>query len=172
MQRWWRALKGRNTTIRQGTFKNFHSKLLTRSSVTDARRSVRPSTFRSEQNVAMVRVKFFPIPLKSTREAARESGLSRHTVRTVLKKHKNIRTCELHYVQAFTRWLGRRRFHEWPKRNPVITPCDFSCEAGRKTVCTRQIPAQLNNRRTGFGTLSPTSNTTSCRRLYIPSPVV
>ena len=36
----------------------------------------------------------------------------------------------------------------------------------------RETLAQWNNWRTGFGTLSPTSHTTSCRRLWIPSPVV
>jgi len=43
-ERWWRTLKGRNATIRQETIKNCHSKLLTTGSVTDARRSGRPST--------------------------------------------------------------------------------------------------------------------------------
>ena len=38
--------------------------------------------------------------------------------------------------------------------------------------CTGQNLAQWNNWRTGFGTLSPTSHTTSYRRLWITCPVV
>ena len=80
VQCWWRTVMGRNATIRQETIKNCHSKLLTTGSVTDARRSGRPSTSRSEENVALVRDMFTRSPRKSTRQAARESGLSRHTV--------------------------------------------------------------------------------------------
>jgi len=71
-------------------------------SVTDARRSGRPSTSRSEENVALVRVMFTRSPLKSTRQAARESALSRHTVLTVLKKDLNFRLRKPHYVQELT----------------------------------------------------------------------
>ena len=101
VQRWWRTVKGRNATIRQETIKNCHSKLLTTGSVTDAR-SGRPSTSRSEENVALVRDMFTRSPRKSTRQAARESGLSRHTVRTVLKKDLNFRPRKPHYVQELT----------------------------------------------------------------------
>ena len=86
VQRWWRTVKGRNTTIRPETIKTCHSKLLTTDSVTDARRNDRPSTSRSEENVALVRDMFTRSPRKSTRQAARESGMSRHTVLTVLKR--------------------------------------------------------------------------------------
>ena len=65
VQRWWRTVKGRNATIRQETKKNCHSKLLTTGSVTDAR-SGRPSTSRSEENVALVRDMFTRSPRKST----------------------------------------------------------------------------------------------------------
>jgi len=44
VQRWWLMVQGRNNTIRPETIKNCHSKLLTTGSVTDARRSGRPST--------------------------------------------------------------------------------------------------------------------------------
>ena len=101
MQRWWHTVKGRNATIRQETIKNCHSKLLTTGSVTDARRIGRPSASRSE-NVALVRDRFTRSQRKSTREAARESGLSRHTVRTVLKKDLNFRPRKPHYVQELT----------------------------------------------------------------------
>ena len=53
----------------------------------------------------------------------------------------------------------------------ISRPVTFSCGAGQRR-CTGQNFAQWNNWRTGFGTLSPTSHTTSCRRLWIPSPVV
>ena len=86
VQRWCRTVKGRNATIHQDTIKNCHSKLLSTGSVTDARRGGHPSTSRSEENVALVRDKFTRSPRKSTHQAARESGLSRHTIRTVLKK--------------------------------------------------------------------------------------
>ena len=95
-------MKGRNTTIRPETIKNCHSKLLTTGSVTDARRSGRPSTSRSEENEALVRDMFTPSPRKSTRQAARESGLSRHTVLTVLKKDLNFHPWNPHYVQELT----------------------------------------------------------------------
>jgi len=102
VQRWWRAVKGTNATIRQETIKNCHSKPLTRGSVTDARRSGRPSTSRSEENVVLVRDMFTRSPGKSTRQAARESGLSSHTVRTVLQKDVNFRPRKPHYVQELT----------------------------------------------------------------------
>ena len=117
-------MKGRNTTIRQEAIKNCHSKLLTTGSVTGAWRSGHPSTSRSEENVALVRDMFTRSPRKSTRQAARGSGLSRHMVRTVLKKDLNIRLRKPRYVQELTRWLGRRS-HEWPARSPDLMPCDF-----------------------------------------------
>ena len=80
VQRWWLTVKERNATIRQETIKDCHSKLLTTGSVTDARRSGRPSTSRSEENVALVRDMFTHSPRKSTRQAARESGLAKEEV--------------------------------------------------------------------------------------------
>ena len=117
--------EGKNATIRQETIKNCHSKLLTTGSVTDARRSGRLSISRSEENVALVRDMFTRSPRKSTRQAASESGLSRHTVRTVLKKDLNFRPRKPHYVQELTRSLWRRGPHEWPARSPDLMPCDF-----------------------------------------------
>ena len=102
VQRWWRTVKGRNTTIRPETIKNCHLKPSTTGSVTDARRSGRPSTSRSEENVALVRDMFTKSPRKSTRPAALESGLSRHTVLTVLKKGLNFRPRIPHYAQEPT----------------------------------------------------------------------
>jgi len=80
VQRWWLTVKERNATIRQETIKDCHSKLLTTGSVTDARRSGRPSTSRSEENVALVRDMFTHSPRKSTRQAARASGLAKEEV--------------------------------------------------------------------------------------------
>ena len=125
VQRWWRTVKGRNATIRQETIKNCDSKLLTTGSVTDAQRSGHPSTSPSEENVTLVRDTFIRSLRKLTCQAARESGLSRHTVRTMLKKDLNICLRKPHYVQELTRWLGRRGPHEWPARSPDLTPCDF-----------------------------------------------
>jgi len=109
VQRWWRKVKEKNATIRQETIKNCHSKLLTTGSVTDARRSGRPSTSRSEENVALVRGMSTRSPRKSTRQAASESGLSRHTVRTVLKKDFNFRLRKPHSVQELTPEVCDRR---------------------------------------------------------------
>ena len=91
----------------------------------DAQRSGHPSTFQSEENVALVRVMFTRSPRKSTRQAARESGLSRHKTRTVLKEDLNFRPRKPHYVQELTREECDRRmeygklmlgWHEdWPK---------------------------------------------------------
>jgi len=102
VQRWRLTVKRRNGTIRQETIKNCHSKLLTTGSVTDARRSGRPSTPRSEENLALVPDMITRSPRKSTRQAARESGLMRHTVRTVLKKDLNFCPRKPHYVQEPT----------------------------------------------------------------------
>ena len=93
-------------------------------------------------------------------------------VDTSKKKDLSIRPRKPHYVQELTRWLGRGRPHEWPARSPGFTPCEFFLWGWAKKSCTGQNLAQWNNWRTGFGTLSPMSHTTSCRRLWIPSLVV
>jgi len=95
-------VKRRNATIRQDTFKDCHSKLLTAGLVMDPRRIGRPSISQSKENVALVRVMFTHSQLKSSRQAARESGLSRHTLRTVLKKDLNFRLPKPHYIQELT----------------------------------------------------------------------
>jgi hypothetical protein len=58
------------------------------------------------------------------------------------------------------------------KEVKISCPVTFSCGAGQRRRCTEQNLARWNNWRTRFGMLSPTSNTTSCRSLCIPSPVV
>ena len=102
VQRWWHTVKGKSATICQETIENCNSKLLTTGSVTDARRSGRPFTSRSEENVALVRDMFACSLCKSTGQAARESGLSRHTVCTVLKKDLNFHPQKPHYMQKLT----------------------------------------------------------------------
>ena len=52
--------------------------------------------------MALVRDMFTRSLRKSTRQAARESGLSRHTVGMVLKKDLNFRPRKPHYVQELT----------------------------------------------------------------------
>ena len=54
----------------------------------------------------------------------------------------------------------------------ISRPVTFSCGAGLRRRCTGQNLTHWNNWRTGFGKLSPPSHMTSCRRLWIPSPVV
>ena len=98
----WCTVKERNATIRQETIKNCLSKLLTTGSVTDARPEVavhpHPDLRRTWRLCGM----FIHSPRKSTRQAARKSGLWRHTVRTVLKKDLNFRPRKPHYVQELT----------------------------------------------------------------------
>ena len=123
VHRWWRTVKGRNATIRQETIKNCHSKLLTTGSVTDARPevAVHPHPdLRRTWRLCGIRS-----PRKSTRQAARESGLSKHTVCTVLKRDLNFRPRKPHYVQDLTPEDCDRRMEygelmlswhdDWPK---------------------------------------------------------
>ena len=175
VQRWWRKVKEKNATIRQETIKNCHSKLLTTGSVTDARRSGRPSTSHSEENMTLVQDMFTRSPCKSTPQAARESGLSRHMVRTVLKKRLEYSPAETPLRAGADKLAGTTDDEDLTNGLQVVQmsrPVTFSCGARRRRRCTGQNLAQWNNRRTGFGTLSPTSQATFCRRLRIPSPVV
>jgi hypothetical protein len=101
-------------------------KLLTTGSVTDAQSSGFPSTSCSEENVALVQDMFTCSLLKSTRQAAHESGLLRHTVHTVLKKDLNFCLRKPHYMQELTPEDCDRRIEygelmlvwhkDWPKR--------------------------------------------------------
>jgi hypothetical protein len=102
VQRWWHTLKGRYVKIRPETIKNCHSKLMATGSVKDAGRIGRPSTSRSEKNVATVREMFIRSPGKSTHQAARESGLSRYMIRKVLKEELDIHSRKPHHVQELT----------------------------------------------------------------------
>ncbi|KDR09521.1 hypothetical protein L798_00864 [Zootermopsis nevadensis] len=97
--------------------KNCHSKLMTTGLVTDARRIGRPSTSRSEENVALVREMFTRSPHKSTRLTARESGLSRHTIRTVLE---NILWSDeaVFHIGGF---VSRHNCHYWAAHDPEVT---------------------------------------------------
>ena len=177
VQRWWHTVKGRNATICQETIKNCHSKLLTTGSITDAPRSGLPSTSWSEENVALVRDMFTRSPRKSKCQAARKSGLSRHMVGMVLKKDLNFRLWKPHYVQELTPEDCDHRMEYGEFSISAVSSVDIIAITGQHTIpkcrrCTGQNLTQWNNWRTGFGMLSPTSHMTSCRRLWIPSPVV
>ena len=75
---------------------------MTTGSVKDAPRSGRPSKSEAENDVELLREMFDKSPHKSTRQAARESGLSRHTVRTILKKELRYRPWKQHYCQKIS----------------------------------------------------------------------
>jgi hypothetical protein len=92
-------VKGRNATIRPETIKNYRLKLMTTGLVRDAGRSGRPSTSRSEENMATVRETFTLSPVKSTHQAAHESGLSRYMIRKVLKEELDFCPWNPHHVQ-------------------------------------------------------------------------
>lgn len=101
VQKWWRMTKGRNARIDPKTIKNCHRKLMTTGSLADEFRSGRPTT-RTVKNVELVKEMFTRSPQKSTRQAVHESGLSRHTICSVLTKDLNFRPWKPHYVQDLT----------------------------------------------------------------------
>ncbi|CAG5039469.1 unnamed protein product [Parnassius apollo] len=86
VQRWWRNFNGPHAVLDPKTIKNCHSKLMKTGSVADSKKN-RPSFNipRSEEDIKIVREMFIKSPYKSTCQAARESGLTRHTVMTALK---------------------------------------------------------------------------------------
>jgi hypothetical protein len=94
--------EGKNATIRSETIKNCHSKPMTTGSVNDAGRNGCPSTSWSEENVATVWEMFTRSPGKSTRQAGRECGLSRYTIRKVLKEELDFCPWKPHHVQELT----------------------------------------------------------------------
>jgi hypothetical protein len=95
-------VKVRNAYVHPETIKNCHSKLMTTGLVKDAGRSGRLSTSQSEENMANVQEIFTRSPGKSTRQAARESGLSRYTIRKVLKEETYFHPWKPHHVQELT----------------------------------------------------------------------
>lgn len=99
VQRWWRSKHGPRSQVDPKTIKNCHSKLMITGSVADASKTGRPSTTHATNTVEMVREMFTQSPGKSTRQAARECGLSRYTIRTVLKKELQWRAWKPHYCQ-------------------------------------------------------------------------
>lgn len=77
-----------------------HAKRMTRGSVNDARKSGRPTTSQSADNVAAVQEMFNNrSPQKPTGQAACESGL-KHTVSTALHKELNYQPWKPHQVQG------------------------------------------------------------------------
>jgi hypothetical protein len=102
IQRCWRTIHGPRAQVSPKPFKNCHSKLMTTGSVADARRCGRPSTIKAPETVQAVQEIFTLSPRKSTRQAARESQLTRYTVRTVLKKELRWRAWMPHYCQSLS----------------------------------------------------------------------
>lgn len=102
VQRWWRAQDGPRAQVDPKTIKNRHTKPTTTGSVADARRSGRPSTSTTKETAHAVQAMPQRSPGKSTRQAAQESGLTRYTVRTVLKKELNWRAWKPHYCQSLS----------------------------------------------------------------------
>eukprot|EP00106_Octopus_bimaculoides_P014260 XP_014781702.1 PREDICTED: uncharacterized protein LOC106877339 [Octopus bimaculoides] len=74
-----------------------HAKLMTTGSVKDTR-SDHLTTSRSAENVATVQMSNRSLQ-KSTRQVTRESGLTRHTIRTVLRKELSFHPWKPHYAQ-------------------------------------------------------------------------
>jgi hypothetical protein len=101
VQRWWRTIRGPHAQVDSKTIKNCHAKLMATGSVVDTRRSGRRS-LSTDQAVNAVQEMFSRSPGKSTRQGARESGLSRHTVRAVLKKELKWRAWKPHYCQSLS----------------------------------------------------------------------
>ncbi|KAJ4430259.1 hypothetical protein ANN_22471 [Periplaneta americana] len=101
VQRWWRMVKERNATIHPET-RNCHRKLMTTGSIKDAGRTGCPSTFWSEENVAIVWEMFDHSLDKSTSQAACESGLKKYAVHQMLQKELNNCPWKCHYVQQLT----------------------------------------------------------------------
>ena len=91
VQRWWRTVKGRYATIGQETIKNCHSKLLTTGSVTDARKSGRPSASRSEENVTLVRDMLTRSPRKFNKLGCQRNGIIEAHCRYGVKEDLNFR---------------------------------------------------------------------------------
>lgn len=102
VQRWWTTIRGGHAQVDAKTIKNCHAKLMATGSVADTRRSGRPSKSSNQETVQAVQKMFTNNPKKSIRQAARESGLSFHTIRTVLKKELKWHAWEPHYCQSLS----------------------------------------------------------------------
>ena len=89
VQRWLRTIKGRNAQVDAKTIKNCHEKKITTGSVADTRRRDRPSNSRDPEVVQVAQEMFTCSPKKSIRQAGRESWLSFHCARNVLKMNLN-----------------------------------------------------------------------------------
>ena len=103
VQRWWHTLRVCHAALCPETIRNSHAKLMTPGSVNDKRKRGRPFTSQSPAKVAKVQEMFDQSPQKSTRKAARESGLTRHTILNVLHKELNYHPWKPHFVQELKR---------------------------------------------------------------------
>ncbi|XP_076028935.1 uncharacterized protein LOC143017855 [Oratosquilla oratoria] len=95
-------IKGRHAQVDAKTIKNCHAKLIATGSVADTRRRGRPSISRDPEVVQAVQEMFTRSPKKSLRQVARESGLSFHYVRNVLKNELKWRAWKPHYCQTLS----------------------------------------------------------------------
>ena len=89
VQKWWGACKDRHKTRRPGTIRNCRAKLMTAGSVNDRRKErafIHKSISEEGENSAG---NLMRILQKSTHQAARNSGLTRHTILYVLHKELN-----------------------------------------------------------------------------------
>ena len=125
VQTWWHNEKGIHTPLSRNTIYKWHSRLITTGSVCDApRRRVSPS--RSEENICVVKDMFAKSPDKSIRQAVRESGLTYHSVQSILKIELDFRPWKPHYCQALSDEDCDRRLEygemmtEWLIRCPEL----------------------------------------------------
>lgn len=125
VQTWWHNEKGKNNHLHKNTIIKWHSRLMETGSVCDApRQRMKPS--RSEDNISVVKEMFVRSPGKSIRQAVRESGLTYHSVRTILTAELDFRPWKPHYCQALSAEDCDRRLEygemmiEWQIRWPEL----------------------------------------------------
>lgn len=124
----------------------------------------------SVKNVATVQERFNRSPQKSTLSAARESGLTRHTIRTVLHKELNLRPWKTHYVQDLKSEDCDRRSPEL-QEGQISPHVVFTCRVTQKR-CTRENLKHWRTWRVGPRRSSMISQTMPFRRLSIQSLAV
>ena len=125
VQEWWHEERGRKLHLSRNTIIKWHTRLIETGSVCDApRRGVSPA--RSLENLAVVNKMFLRSPEKSIRQAVRESGLTYHSVQTILTNELNFRPWKPHYCQALSDEDCDRRLEygemmeEWQIRWPDL----------------------------------------------------
>jgi hypothetical protein len=166
--------------------------------VKDAGRNGHPSTSWSEENVATVREMFICSTGKSTHQAACETRKvlkeeldflqwKPHHMQKLTPEDGNHRMeygelmlgSHEDLPQPFENilWSDKAIFHVGGFINQHSChywahSVTFSCGAEKRMSYTIQNLTHWKNWKHGFGTLSPMSHTTSCRRLWVQSPAV